>query len=125
LDEEKSCYNCGLRSASRDLPADEDKLVPLATLLFVFKVVNSPPTLGLWESIDEILVIDVCARLLDDDLCMFLVEVIDDVLVLVTKLEILVCGKTARVDGYARGLETRLRMDTVGLQKAGMETHHG
>jgi hypothetical protein len=83
-------YNCGLRSASRDLPAEEDELVPLTTLLFVFEVVNSPPTLGLWEIIDEIIVIGVCARLLDDDLGIIFVEVVDDVLVLVTELEILV-----------------------------------
>jgi len=55
----------------------------------------------------------------------FFVEVIDDVLVLVAKLEILVSRETARVNGYARRLEIRVRMDMVGLQKAWMETHHG
>lgn len=93
--------------------------------MLVFKVVNSPPTLGLWESTDEIIVVRVCARLLNDDLGVFFVEVIDDVLVLVAKLEILVSRETARVNGYARRLEIRVRMDMVGLQKAWMETHHG
>jgi len=83
-------------------PADEEDLIPLATLLFVSKVVNSPPTLGLWESTDEIIVITVCARILNDDLGVVVVEAIDDVLVLVTKLEILESGETGRVDCYAR-----------------------
>lgn len=70
--------------------------------MFVFKVVNSPPTVILWEISDEILIFVGCARLLDDDLGVFVVEVIDDVLVFVTDLEILVYGETARVDAYAR-----------------------
>ena len=127
MDEEKkkSCHNCGLRSRSRGLPANEDELVPLATFLLVFKIVNSPPTFGLWEGTDEIIVVPFCARLLNDDLGVFFVEVIYDVLVLVAKLEILVSRETVRVNCYARRLEIRVRMGTVGLQKAWMETRHG
>lgn len=93
--------NRGLRSASRDLPADEDDFVPLTTFLLVLKVIDSPPTLSLWEGRDEIIVVGGCARLFDDDLGGLFVEVVDDVLVFVTKLEFLECGETASVEPYA------------------------
>lgn len=105
-----NCYNCGLRSTSRGLPADEGDLVPLATIFFVFKVVDSPPTLGLWEITEEILVIGGRTRLVDDDLGIFFVDFIGDVPVSVTKLESLELGETFIVDGYARCLEIRVRM---------------
>ena len=103
-------YNCGLRSTSRGLPADEGDLVPLSTILLVFKVVDSPPTLGLWEITEEILVIPGRTRLVDDDLGIFFVDFIGDVLVFVTKLESLELGETFIVDAYARCLEIRVRM---------------
>jgi len=61
--------------------------------MLVVKVVNSPSTLILWEMTEESVVVAVPA-LLDDDFGVFIVEVIDDVLVLVTELEILVGGDT-------------------------------
>jgi len=74
-------------------PSVEGDLVPPATLMLVVKVVNSPSTLILWEMTEESVVVAVPA-LLDDDFGVFIVEVIDDVLVLVTELEILVGGDT-------------------------------
>ena len=100
----RQIYNCGLRSTSRDLPAEEGDLVPLTTFVFEFKVVNSPSTLILWEIYEEFLVVGVLTRLLDDDLGVIFAEVINDVLVRFAKFEGLVGVETFRVDGDTRCL---------------------
>jgi len=70
-------------------PAEEDEFVPRRTIHFVFKVVNGPSTLVLWEVGEEVVVLGVTVLLLDGDLGEILAEVVDDVLVLMTKFLIL------------------------------------
>lgn len=97
----ESHYSCKLRFTDRDLPADENHLVPLPTICCLkLEVVNSPPTLGFGEVTEEFVIICGRARLLDDDLSFVLVEVIDDVFVLVFKLESLELGETGIIDAY-------------------------
>jgi len=109
----------------RDLPTEENDLVPLATLQLVFKVVNSPSALSLWEISEEIVVVAGVARLLDDNLVIVFVEVVDDILVLVTKFEILVLGETFAVGTDARCLWIRVRKSMIGLERVKMEACHG
>ena len=100
----ESHYSCGLRFTSRTLPADESYLVPLSTVYCVkLEVIDSPPTLAFGEVTEEVVII--CGffpPLLDDDLGFVFAEVIDDVFVLVFKLEILERGETVTIDAYTR-----------------------
>jgi len=114
-----------LRSTSRDLPAEEDELVSLPTILLVWEVVNSPSTLSFWEISEEVIIVGGGARLVDDDLGVVFAEIVDDVLVLVTELEISEPGETFVVDGDARCLWIRVRRGRIVLEKAKMETCHG
>jgi len=98
-----------LWSTRRGLPAVEGELVPLTTFHLEFEVVNSPSTLVLWEIAEESVVVTFVARLLDNDLGVIFAEIIDDVLELVTKLEILVGFETFRVDADTGCLWIRVR----------------
>jgi len=82
-------------------PGVEDDLVPLATILQVVKVVNTPSAMTLREILEEIIVVAI-PLLLDDDFVVIFVEVIDDVLVLVTELEFLEDGNALIADGDTR-----------------------
>ena len=103
----ESCHNCGLRSASKELPANKEEFVPLPTILVVLKVVNSPSTLIFWKIADEIVISGVAARLVDDYLGEVFTQVVDDVFVLVAELESLEFDETFVVDAYTRCLEAR------------------
>jgi len=84
-------------------PADENHLVPLPTICCLkLEVVNSPPTLVFGEVTEEFVIICGRARLLDDDLGFVFAEVIDDVFVLVFKLESLELEETGIIDAYTR-----------------------
>lgn len=104
----ESIGKAGSRSTNRKnkyAPGDEADLVPNAGALFLeLKVVDSPPALRLREISDEFVVR--CARrlLLDDDLGEVLRDVVDNVLRLLSQLELLEGFKTCRVDGDAGGL---------------------
>jgi len=100
---------------NRDLPAVEGDLAPLTTILLVFEVVNSPSALILWEIAKESVIIGLGARLLDDNLGISFVEFVDDVLVLVTELELLVGCETPLIDADTRCLWIKVRRGKIEL----------
>jgi len=100
---------------NRDLPTVEGDLVPLTTILLIFEVVNSPSTLILWEIAEESVIIGLVARFLDDDLGISFVEVVDDVLELVTELEFLEGCETFIIDANTGCLWIRVRRGRIKL----------